>query len=283
MSRPPIRFIVLLLPVLFVGSGFLSLVPGPIGASVSVWAAEKESKNTSDPMDPEAFVGNGDSDPYQRLNKKVFRFNDGLDRYLFEPVARGYDFIMPSPLMRGVTNFFNNIEEPRIILNGLLQGKAKQAVRDTVRFAFNTTLGIGGLFDVAKHLGLERHDEDFGQTLAVWGAKESSYFVIPVLGPSSIRDTTGEIVDLFTYPLLYYHDAPVRWTLYGLMLVNRRANLLSATDVLSEAAGEDRYEFVRESYYQSRKNQIYDGNPPLDLPYMMEEEPGGLPPAGESQ
>lgn len=221
-----------------------------------------------------------DNDPYQRLNKKVFSFNDNLDRYFFEPVARGYSFVMPNVAMRGVTNFFNNLEEPRIVMNGMLQGKFTQAVGDTLRFLINTTVGIGGLFDVAKHAGLQRHDEDFGQTLAVWGAKESSYFVIPLLGPSSLRDATGQVVDFFTYPLLYYHDATVKWAMYGLLLINKRANLLTATDVLSEAAGDDRYEFLRESYFQNRKNQIYDGNPPIELPYMIDEVPGATPTEG---
>lgn len=212
-------------------------------------------------------------DPYERLNKKLFSFNDGLDRYLLAPVSRGYDKVTPGPVGRGVTNFFNNLGEPRVVLNGALQGKLGQAVSDSVRFLVNTTLGIGGLFDVARHFGIKRHKEDFGQTLAVWGMKRSAYFVIPILGPSSVRDGIGEMVDFFTYPLLYYHDAGVRNWLYVLQLVNRRANLLSATDVLSEAAGDYRYEFVREAYWQNRKNEIYNGNPPLELPYLLEDDP----------
>jgi len=221
--------------------------------------------------DPTAVKLNGD--PYERLNKKLFSFNDGLDRYLMKPISTGYDAITPGPIGRGVTSFFNNLGEPRVVLNGALQGKLGQAVSDSARFLVNTTLGIGGLFDVARYLGIKRHNEDFGQTLAVWGVKRSSYFVIPILGPSSVRDGIGELVDFFTYPLLYYNDVGVRNGFYVLQLVNRRANLLSATDVLSEAAGGYRYEFVREAYWQNRKNQIHDGNPPLELPYMIEADP----------
>lgn len=215
------------------------------------------------------------SDPYERLNKKLFSFNDGLDRYLLKPAAKGYDAITPGPIGRSVTNFFNNLGEPRTVFNATLQGKLGQAISDSVRFLVNTTFGIGGLFDVAKHLGLKRHKEDFGQTLAVWGVKRSSYFVIPILGPSSVRDSVGELVDFFTYPLLYYNDTGVRNGLYVLQLVNRRSNLLSATDVLDEAAGDYRYDFVREAYWQNRKNVIYDGDPPLELPYMLEDDPAG--------
>lgn len=221
----------------------------------------------------EPTVAKLNDDPYERLNKKLFSFNDGLDRYLMAPAARGYDAITPGPIGRGVTNFFNNLGEPQVVFNDVLQGKMGQAASDTSRFLVNTTLGIGGLFDVAKYFGIKRHKEDFGQTLAVWGVKRSSYFVIPILGPSSVRDGVGELVDFFTYPLLYYQDAGVRNGLYVLFLVNRRANLLSATDVLSEAAGDDRYEFVREAYWQNRKNEIYDGDPPMELPYMIEDDP----------
>jgi phospholipid-binding lipoprotein MlaA len=212
------------------------------------------------------------SDPYERLNRNLFAFNDGLDRYLMKPVSKGYDTIMPVPLSRGITNFFNNLGEPRTVFNAALQGKLVQAASSTVRFVINTTLGVGGLFDVARHGGMKPHKEDFGQTLAVWGVKGSSYFVIPILGPSSVRDTTGEIVDFFTYPLLYMDNRQLRNWLYVLFLVDRRANLLIATDVLDEAAGDYRYEFVREAYWQNRKNVIYDGNPPLGLPYLLEDD-----------
>lgn len=221
----------------------------------------------------EPITTKSNGDPYERLNKKLFSFNDDLDRYLMKPVSKGYDAITPGPIGRGVTNFFNNLGEPRVVINGILQGKLGQAVSDSVRFLVNTTIGLGGLFDVAKYFKIKRHDEDFGQTLAVWGLKRSSYFVIPVLGPSSVRDSIGELVDFFTYPLFYYQDAGVRSGFYILQLVNRRANLLIATDILDEAAGGYRYEFVREAYWQNRKNEIYDGNPPIELPYLLEDDP----------
>lgn len=221
---------------------------------------------------PSAVTPDLSNDPYERLNKKVFSFNDGLDKHLLKPVAKGYNTVTPSPVGRGVTNFFNNLGEPRVIINDVLQGKIGQAASDTLRFAINTTVGIGGIFDVAKHAKLKRHKEDFGQTLAKWGVKRSSYFVIPLLGPSSVRDTFGELVDFFTYPLVYFPDTRVSSGLYVLQLVNRRANLLNASDILDQAAGEYRYEFVREAYRQQRNNEIYDGEPPLDLPYMLDDE-----------
>ncbi|MFV1998205.1 MAG: VacJ family lipoprotein, partial [Acidiferrobacterales bacterium] len=214
-------------------------------------------------------------DPYERLNRNLFTFNDGLDRYLMKPLSKGYDTITPGPVSRGITNFFNNLGEPRNVLNAALQGKLTQTASSTVRFLINTTLGIGGFFDVARYGGMKPHKEDFGQTLATWGMEGSSYVIIPVLGPSSVRDVIGELVDFFTYPLLYYNDRGVRNALYVLYLTDRRANLLIATEVLEEAAGEYRYEFVREAYWQNRKNVIYDGNPPLDLPYLLEDEPAG--------
>jgi phospholipid-binding lipoprotein MlaA len=284
MSRLRSVLVIFLVPTLFFGSALLSFLPGPAGAATSLWAADDNGRGP-DSEDAAAFAGKGNSDPYETANKVVFKFNEGLDQDFLKPFAEGYVRVTPTPFRRGVTNFFNNIEEPRIIMNDLLQGKVGHALGDTFRFAINTTIGIGGLFDIAKHAGLKRHEEDFGQTLAVWGVKESSYVMLPVLGPSTTRDTVGQIVDFFTYPLFYYHDAAVQWGLYGLLLINKRANLLTATDVLSEAAGEDRYEFIRESYFQSRKNQIYDGNPPLDLPYLIEEEPGGSSgaPAGQNR
>lgn len=212
------------------------------------------------------------NDPYQRLNKKVFSFNEGLDRRLLKPAAKGYDAITPNPVSRGITNIFNNLGEPRVVLNDILQGKIKQAASDTLRFVVNTIVGFGGFLDVATHANLPRHNEDFGQTLAVWGVKRSSYFVIPIIGPSSVRDTFGELVDFFTFPLVYLQDPVVGGGLYVLQIVNRRANLLSATDILDQAAGEYRYEFVREAYRQNRENAIYDVSPPVVLPYLLEED-----------
>ena len=280
MRIPRILLPLSMMLALFLGPVTYSFCFDETGVVGSVQAAEAAPKESVDPAEMYAKTDIANEDPYERLNKKVFSFNDGLDRYFFEPVARGYDFVMPNFAIRGVTNFFNNLEEPRIVMNGLLQGKFKQAASDTFRFLINTTVGIGGLFDVAKHTGMPRPEDDFGQTLAVWGAKKSSYFVIPLLGPSSLRDATGQVVDFFTYPLTYYPDATVKWAMYGLLLINRRANLLTATDVLSEAAGEDRYEFMRESYFQNRENQIYDGNPPLDLPYMIDNPPAAPLPEG---
>lgn len=264
-SSPMPRITCLLLTVITM-SLVLCAIP------VQLWAAEAQVAAT----DTQAVAAdNSKDDPYERLNRSFFSFNDGFDKYLMKPVGKGYNAIMPQPLSRGVTNFFNNLAEPQNILNAALQGKFRQAGKSTFRFFINTVFGIGGLFEVAKHSGLKRHREDFGQTLAVWGVKESSYFVIPILGPSSTRDTVGVVVDFFTYPLLYMDNRQLRNWLYVLFLADRRANLLVATDVLDEAAGEYRYEFIREAYRQNRENAIYNGNPPLELPYLLEDDPSG--------
>lgn len=213
-----------------------------------------------------------EGDPIIGVNKKIFSFNDGLDRYLMEPVAKGYEAVMPRPFSRGITNFFSNLGEPRVILNDILQGKIGQSISDSMRFLINSTVGLAGLFDVAGRMGMKPHREDFGQTLAVWGYKRSSYFVIPLLGPSNVRDTIGEIIDFFTYPLIFYPDVGARNSLYVLRFVDTRANLLDVTDIVREAAGDDRYEFVREAYRQRRAGQIHDGNPPLELPYLIDED-----------
>ncbi len=207
-------------------------------------------------------------DPWEGLNRATFDFNDGFDKVLMRPVAEGYRFVMPTPARTAVTNFFSNLQDPWVALNQLMQGKVRLAIDDFGRFVWNSTFGLLGLIDVASDMGLPKHNEDFGQTMAVWGVDFGPYFVIPVLGPSSVRDASGTAVAAFAYlpwqiPKWadFDHRVTWQWSLTGLDLVQTRADLLDATDLLEEAAL-DRYAFLRNAYFQRRRNLIFDGNPP---------------------
>jgi len=200
-------------------------------------------------------------DPFEGFNRAMYQFNDALDTAVIKPLGQGYNAIVPAPVNRGVTNFFNNIEDVTSAVNNLLQFKVGRAVSDVGRVAVNSTVGIAGLFDVASNMDLPRYDEDFGQTLGSWGVASGPYIVLPVLGPSSGRDTVGRVADWFTDPLNYLEDDTLRWSLKGLDIVDTRADLLNASRVLDEAAL-DPYAFVRDAYLQKRRDAVYDGNPP---------------------
>lgn len=221
-------------------------------------------------------------DPWEPLNRATFEFNDGVDRVFFKPVAEGYRFVMPDPARTAVTNFFSNLNDPWVALNQLMQGKVRLAIDGFGRFVWNSTIGLLGLIDVASDMGLPKHQEDFGQTLAVWGVGFGPYFVIPILGPSSARDAAGLVPDAFAYlpwqiPKWadFNHRVTWQWSLTGLDLVQTRASLLDASNVLEEAAL-DRYVFVRDAYFQRRRYLIYDGDPP---PLPAKPESGAAPPA----
>lgn len=222
-------------------------------------------------------------DPFEGFNRAVYSFNEWFDRYILKPVARGYRAVLPSPIRTGIGNFFNNLREPIVILNDLFQGKFKQALSDTGRFLVNTTVGIGGLLDPATPLGMTRHNEDFGQTLAVWGVGEGSYIVIPFLGPSNLRDTTGLVIDWQVYPPNRIEESSTRDKLLVLEVVDKRSQLLEASDILDQAAGQDPYTFVREAYRQRRRNLVFDGNPPKTVPKGLFDDddppPKAKPPA----
>jgi phospholipid-binding lipoprotein MlaA len=204
-------------------------------------------------------------DPLEPMNRAVFSFNETLDDYVVKPVAKAYKFVLPQMVRTGVTNFFSNIGDIFVAVNNLLQGKPKDAASDVGRVVVNTTVGVLGLIDVASDAGLEKHKEDFGQTLGVWGISDGPYLVLPILGPSNFRDTVGEVVDIKT-DLVQSHkhlSVETKNELTGLRVVNRRANLLDASELIEEAAF-DKYSFTRDAYLQRRKNMIYDGNPPID-------------------
>ena len=207
-------------------------------------------------------TGEGTPDPLEPINKPVYRFNDRLDKAILEPVANAYIRVTPQPVRTGVSNFFDNIAYPNVILNDVLQGKAKQGVVDTWRFIFNSTVGILGIFDVATHLGLESHNEDFGQTLGYWGAGSGAYLVLPLIGPNTVRDAPGLAVGAVTNGLFYVGTAAITIPLSVLGVIDLRARAADAIRLRDQAAV-DPYVFTREAYLQRRTFLIYDGNPPL--------------------
>lgn len=203
-----------------------------------------------------------DYDPLEPLNRGIHEVNDFTDRVLLKPVAKGYKAVVPSFARRGVSNFFDNLGTPRSSLNNFLQGKPARGFDDIARFLFNSTIGLGGLIDVASHGGLEEYDEDFGQTLAVWGVPNGPYVVLPFLGPSTLRDTFVRPADIVLDPLLYYDETSVRDKLIVLQIIDLRTGLLSADRLLEDS--KDKYITIRESYLQNRNYVIHDGDPPID-------------------
>jgi phospholipid-binding lipoprotein MlaA len=202
-------------------------------------------------------------DPIEGFNRAVYAFNEGLDTAIVRPVAVGYDTVMPSPVRTGVSNFFGNVADVFIAVNNLLQGKVPEAASDAGRFLVNTTVGILGLFDVATEIGLEKHNEDFGQTFGRWGVGPGAYMVIPFFGPRDVRDTVGLVLDVKADPIANIGHVPTRNTLLVVRIVSDRANLLPADKVIEEAAL-DKYTYVRDAYLQRRRSLVYDGNAPRE-------------------
>lgn len=205
-------------------------------------------------------------DPWEGFNRRVFAFNDVLDRYALKPVASGYRTVTPAPVQTGVGNFFSNLGEIRTALNSLLQGKPANAGRATSRFLINSTVGIGGLLDYATHMQITADREDFGQTLAVWGWEDSRYFVMPLLGPSTLRDTAGFPFDIASHPVTYMDDYQLRAALAALDIVHIRAGLLDQESLIRG----DRYRFIRDAYLQRRDFLINDGELGDD-PFAMDD------------
>ncbi len=192
-------------------------------------------------------------DPYENFNRKMFGFNNTVDDYVAEPVSNTYKWITPQFMQTGVFNFFNNLKNVNVVINDVLQAKLSQSAEDTGRLAINSTVGLGGLFDVAKHVGLEQNDEDFEQTLAVWGVPQGSYLVLPLLGPSTARGIPGAVLDTAANPANY-----IGWPVQFLSLLNARASAEGALKFIDEAAL-DPYVFTRESFLQWRNNLATDG------------------------
>lgn len=207
-------------------------------------------------------AGSNPADPLEVYNRNMFEFNDVADRAVFKPIAQAYEAVLPEPVRLCINNAFLNLGEPINFVNDVLQGKPEAAITDLCRFVINTTVGLGGCFDVAAKMGMPRNNEDFGQTLGRWGFGPGPYFVLPFLGPSTIRDAVGRFFEFFNLdPLLLVNDVAVRNSVIGLKVVDTRASLLPAEKVL-EAAAIDKYQFVRDAFLQLRNNLIHDGNPP---------------------
>jgi len=210
-----------------------------------------------------ATTSNNPRDPLEGFNRAMFSFNDALDGAIIKPVAQGYQSVLPPLIRAGVSNFFSNVDDVWEAVNNALQGKIDEALQDVMRFAVNTVMGLGGVLDIASDMGLQKHNEDFGQTLGKWGIGSGPYLVLPFVGPSSLRDGGGLLVDWRYDPFFHVSNIPVRNTLLALRTIDTRADLLGATDVLEQAAL-DKYTFVRDAFFQYRRSQIYDGNAPRE-------------------
>jgi phospholipid-binding lipoprotein MlaA len=212
------------------------------------------------------------ADPYEGFNRGVYKFNDTLDRAALKPLAKGYRKVTPGFVRTGIGNVLSNLEYPGTFVNQFLQGKWALGFRDTGRFLINSTLGVAGIFDVATPLGLEKNDEDFGQTLAFWGVSSGPFVNLPLLGPSTMRDAPARAFDWLTNPL-QYTDIPweAEWGQRVIGVVHQRSELLPLDDTLQRTY--DPYAFIRDAWIQQREFNVYDGNPPPEtLEDVMEEE-----------
>ena len=199
------------------------------------------------------------SDPWQAVNRPVFAVNDTFDKMLFKPLAKGYDALTPDPVQNSITNFFSNLGEIDNAINNLFQGKPVQFATSIGRLAINSTVGIAGLFDVAAYVGLERAQEDLGQTFGTLGMQAGPYVVLPLLGSSSIRDIPGRIVSMYINPLSWLDDVSFRNIMVGVNTVDSRANLLAKEDIASEISN-DKYTLYKDAFLEERDFQISDGN-----------------------
>ena len=218
-------------------------------------------------------------DPIEPFNRAIFSFNEGVDRAVLKPVAQGYRAVLPEPVRAGVGNFFSNLEDLWIAVNQVLQGKITEGIQDTARFVFNSTIGMLGLIDIASDMGLPKHDEDLGQTLGRWGIASGAYIVLPFLGPSTVRDGAGRIADTQADIVWNIRHVPTRNTLAVTRGISDRADLLETVRILEEAAL-DKYGFIRDSYLQRRRSQVYDGDPPREPGNASSEDRGAGTVAG---
>ena len=211
-------------------------------------------------------------DPWESMNRSVYNFNDAVDAIAVKPVARVYDKVVPKFVQTGVHNFFGNLGDVWSMANSALQLKGQHAAESFMRVSVNTFFGLGGVLDIATEMRLDRHKEDFGQTLGFWGVKPGPYVVLPIFGPSTLRDTVAFPVDYKGDPIRQINDEATRYGLVTLRVTDVRVGLLQAVDTLKEASL-DPYTFVRDAYLQKRQNDVYDGNPPSDFDYSDPDAP----------
>ena len=225
-------------------------------------------------------------DPFESFNRAVFAFNDDFDKAILTPLATGYQKVVPEPVNNSISNFFSNLDDVVVLFNDILQLKFEQSLSDLGRITFNTTFGLAGLFDVATHMDMPKHNEDFGQTLGYWGVGSGPYLVLPFLPPTTLRDGLALPVDWKVDPLINIEDNNTYWGAVGLRVVDTRAGLLRASRIL-ETAALDPYTFMRDAVLQRRQNLVYDGNPPKSAvdefdPFSEEfdplADPGAPPP-----
>lgn len=241
--------------------GVTEVAPESAPVAVEPTTAETEATEVNDVLDAET------PDPYERTNRSIYNLNDAVDKAVVKPVAKGYQKIIPKGPRLCASNMFSNLDEPYTAVNNLLQGKPKAMLQDIGRLLLNSTLGIGGCIDVASQWGIPKHEEDFGQTLAVWGVPSGPYVVLPGFGPSTVRDALSRPVDFLANPIGYITHVPLRNSLQGYKLLNTRTSLLEITDVVDESAL-DPYVMMRDAWLQRRMAQIKD-------------EDGGYAPADE--
>lgn len=199
---------------------------------------------------------NVEVDPWEGFNRAMFNFNDGLDTYALKPVTKGYKAVMPDMAEEGVHNFFENLADIGTLINNLLQGKFENAGKDFARVSFNSTFGLAGFIDVASPMGIEKHEEDFGQTFGYWGASSGPYVVLPFFGPTTVRDGIGMYPDTLVDPVYHLDDTGARNALYLTRVIDTRAQLLESEKLISG----DKYTFIRDAYLQKREFDIADGD-----------------------
>jgi phospholipid-binding lipoprotein MlaA len=221
------------------------------------------------------------NDPWESWNRDVHEFNQDFDKAIMKPLAKGYDDVVPNPVDESVTNVFSNINDIGVFINDFLQLKFEQGGMDVGRFLINTTVGVVGIFDVAKEINLPKHDEDFGQTLGFWGVPSGSYMVLPFLGASSPRDAAGLLGDALFNPLTYvsffggFAANAATAAATGVDATDTRSDLMQSEKILNEASI-DRYDFVKNAYNQRREYLIYDGNPPEDGNDPLADDASGI-------
>ena len=227
-------------------------------------------------------TGTNPRDPYEPFNRKMFVFNDAVDRVALKPAATAYKKVLPSVVQTGVNNFFGNLSDLWTGANNLLQGKGKDGLSDFARFGLNSTLGLLGVIDIGSDVGLQKHNEDFGQTLGAWGVKSGPYLMLPVFGPSTVRDTAALPLDIKADPWGYKEPIYIRNSGTALRAIDQRATVLDASNLMEEAAL-DRYEFIRDGFLQRRESRIQDGGGKAKLMQMLNKTtPAGAAPAGSN-